>query len=66
MPAYFFDTNALVKAYIQERGSPWVNAAMAGKPPPRIHISELTRVEMPSALYKVERIRGYSQALTDS
>lgn len=66
MPAYFFDTNALVKAYIHERGSPWVNAAMAGKPPLRIHISELARAEMPSALYKVERIRGYSQALTDT
>lgn len=66
MPAYFFDTNALVKVYIYERGSPWVNAAMAGKPPPGIYISELARVELPSALYKVERIRAYSQALTDT
>ncbi len=65
MPAYFFDTNALIKAYIHEPGSPWVNAAMASKPP-RVYISELARVELPSALYKVERIRGYSQALTDT
>lgn len=66
MPAYFFDTNALIKVYIHERGSPWVNAAMASKPSPDIYISELARVELPSALYKVERIRGYSQALTDT
>lgn len=39
---------------------------MAGKPPPDVYISELARVELPSALYKVERIGGYSQALTDT
>lgn len=66
MPAYFFDTNALIKAYVHESGSPWVNATMTGKPPSPIYISELARVEVPSALYKVERIRAYSQALADS
>lgn len=34
-------------------------------PSPRVYISEIARVEVPSALYKIERIRGYSQALTN-
>lgn len=67
MPVHFFDTNALIKAYIHEQGSPWIHQVMAVKlPPPRIFISELTRVEVPSALYKIERLRGYSSAFTDT
>lgn len=64
---YFLDTNALIKAYIHEAGSPWVHRVMAGKASaPRICISEVTRVELPSALYKIELIRGYSRAFTDT
>ncbi len=67
MPVHFFDTNALVKAYIYEPGSPWVNGVMAVKiPPPHIYISELARIEVLSTLYKIERVRGYSSAFTDS
>ena len=67
MTTYFLDTNALIKAYIHERGSPWINTTLAKKSSqPRICISEISRVELPSALYKIERIRGYSQALTDT
>ncbi len=67
MPACFFDTSALIKAYIPEHGSSWVIGVMRAKAPtPRMFISELSRVEVPSALYKLERLRGYAQAFTDT
>lgn len=67
MLTYFLDSNALIKAYVQERGSSWINGVMAMKAPsPRLCISELARVEVPSALYKIERLRGCSQALTNT
>jgi predicted nucleic acid-binding protein len=67
MASYFFDTNALVKAYIYEPdGSDWVLGVISAKQPShQLFISEIARVEIPSALYKIERARGYAQEITN-
>lgn len=67
MASYFFDTNALVKAYIYEPdGSDWVLGVISAKQPAhQILVSEIARIEIPSALYKIERIRGHAQEITN-
>lgn len=67
MASYFFDTNALVKAYIYEPdGSDWVLGVISAKSPAhQIFVSEIARIEIPSALYKIERIRGHAQEITN-
>jgi predicted nucleic acid-binding protein len=66
MASYFFDTNALVKAYIYEPdGSDWMLGVISAKQPShQLFISEIARVEIPSALYKIEWARGYAQEIT--
>jgi len=67
MASYFFDTNALVKAYIYEPdGSDWVLGVISAKQPAhQFFISEIARVEIPSALYKIERAHGHAQEITN-
>jgi predicted nucleic acid-binding protein len=62
MASYFFDTNALVKAYVYEPdGSDWVLGVIGVKQPAnQLFISEIAHVEIPSALYKIERAHGYA------
>jgi predicted nucleic acid-binding protein len=54
MPAYFFDSSALVKRYRQEPGTPRVLGLFTG--PDRLFISRLTHVEVSAAV--VRRGRG--------
>ena len=49
MSSYFFDTSALVKRYINETGSTWVQSVIA-QPVQRIHISRITETEVSAAL----------------
>lgn len=49
MNSYFFDTSALVKRYLVETGSPWVQNLIA-QPEVRIYISRLTETEVSAAL----------------
>jgi predicted nucleic acid-binding protein len=67
MASYFFDTNALVKAYIYEPdGSDWVLGVISAKMPAhQLFVSEIARVEIPSALYKIERARDHAQEITN-
>jgi predicted nucleic acid-binding protein len=67
MASYFFDTNALVKAYIYEPdGSDWILGVISAKQPAhQLFISEIARVEIPSALYKIERARSHAQEITN-
>jgi len=64
---YFFDTNALAKRYLWDQGSAWVAWALARRTPtPVLMFSELARVELASALYKLERMHGTHPSFTDS
>lgn len=49
MPAYFFDTSALVKFYVEERGAAWV-CSFTDAERNIIHVSALAEVETVSAL----------------
>jgi uncharacterized protein len=54
MPRYFFDTSALIKLYHQEDGTETVDQ-LVEKDQPTIVVSDLTVVEMVSALAKKVR-----------
>ena len=55
MPAYFFDTSALVKRYAVEKGSGWVQA-VAENDDSDIYIASVTIVEITSAVTR--KLRG--------
>lgn len=50
MATYFFDTSALAKRYIQETGSSWVSQICEDEDNNSIFISELTEIELVSAI----------------
>jgi len=60
---YYFDTNALIKLYIFDATSYWAIGAEAQKKPQnRLIVSEIARVEVPSAMYKIGRINPNVEA----
>ncbi|HUY75880.1 MAG TPA: type II toxin-antitoxin system VapC family toxin [Ktedonobacterales bacterium] len=57
MATYYFDTNALIKLYIFDTTSYWAVGVESQKTPQnRLIVSEIARVEIPSAMYKIGRI----------
>lgn len=57
MAHFFFDTNALVKLFVFDETSYWTIGIEASKTPRhQIFIAEVACVELPSALFKLERI----------
>ena len=61
MPAYFFDSSALVKFYVEESGTPWVRS-LTDSAENIIHVASLARVETISALTR----RLNRQDITDA
>ena len=55
MAAYFADTSALVKRYVQEPGSAWVVSLFTPFPHEDVHIVAVTRVEIVAALMRRSR-----------
>ncbi len=55
MAVYFFDTSALVKRYVAETGSTWVNHVTDPKSGHKIFIAAITAVEVVSAIMKKVR-----------
>ena len=49
MPAYFFDSSALVKCYVAEAGSEWARS-IVDDDDNVIHVASLTRVEIVARL----------------
>lgn len=60
MALYFFDSSALVKRYVHERGSAWVREATSGASGHLIHLSLLTVAELASALARRQREESLS------
>jgi uncharacterized protein len=60
---YFFDTSAIVKRYVSETGSTWVNALVAPTARNRIYIVRITAVEMASAITR--RVHAGSVSAAD-
>ena len=55
MAIYFFDSSALVKRYVIERGSTWVTRTMAPATGNHIHLVRITGAEVVSAITRVGR-----------
>ena len=58
MASYYFDTSALAKRYLKENGSSWVSDVCDDSPNNLIFVSELTEIELISAISR--RVRGGS------
>ena len=52
MSAYFFDSSALTKAYVQETGSAWVQSLMEPIANHELYVSRLVGVEVTSGLVR--------------
>jgi predicted nucleic acid-binding protein len=61
--AYFLDSSALVKYYVQEQGSAWVRTIVNPAAPHGIFLSHLTLVEIYSAIAR--RVRGGSVSVAE-
>lgn len=61
MPAYFFDSSAIVKFYVAESGTPWVRA-FTDSEDNIIQVSGLAKVETVSALTRRLRRSDITQA----
>lgn len=64
MADYFFDSSALVKAYIAEAGTDWVRTIL-DHPQHRMSISALAEVEVTSALTRRFNEGDLTQAEVD-
>lgn len=49
MPAYYFDSSALVKRYVAETGTAWVTGLMDPAAGNLLYVARLTGVEVVSA-----------------
>ena len=64
MPAYFFDSSALVKFYVDETGTDWVRS-FTDSEANVIHVSRLAKVETISALTRRLRRNDITKAEFD-
>ncbi len=55
MAAYFFDSSAIVKRYVQETGTAWVRLVTRHGRPDRIYLARITAVETTSAVARRRR-----------
>ena len=55
MAAYFFDSSAIVKRYVQETGTAWVRRVTRHGRPDRIYLARITAVETASAATRRRR-----------
>jgi uncharacterized protein len=61
---YFFDTSALVKRYVAEVGTDWVQTITDPKAQHKIYIAEITGVEVMAAIAR--RVLTKSISRTDA
>jgi uncharacterized protein len=64
VPTYFFDTSALVKRYVHETGSAWVETVTDPTAGHAMYILEVTAVEVTSAV--IRRQRGGTLSALDA
>lgn len=55
MTLYFFDSSALVKRYVHEQGTQWVQTVTAVASSPIVFVSRITWIEVQSAFARLER-----------
>ncbi len=64
MTTYFLDSSAIVKRYVNERGSSWVNALLKSAAGNRFYIARITGAEVVAAITR--RARGGSISVADA
>lgn len=64
MATYFFDSSALVKYYVNEVGSGWVESLINANPPNDIVIAQITCVEVVAAVSR--RLRAGMTSAADA
>jgi hypothetical protein len=52
---YFFDTSALVKRYVNEKGTSWVSNTLSPDSGNKVFIAQVTPAEMMSAISRLKR-----------
>ncbi|MDQ3802800.1 MAG: type II toxin-antitoxin system VapC family toxin [Acidobacteriota bacterium] len=62
MSTYFFDSSAIVKRYVSERGTGWVLGVTDPRAGNRILVARITGVEVVAALTRAGRNRGATAA----
>lgn len=62
MAVYFFDSSAIVKRYVTEAGTVWVNRIADARTANRIYLVRLTLVEVISAITRKARRGGITAA----
>ena len=62
MSAYFIDSSALVKRYVQEVGTAWIRGITRARPSTTICIARVTAVEVVSAVARRRRGRTITSA----
>lgn len=65
MSIYYLDTSALMKRYIPERGTEWINQLLASTEPARFISSALVTLELTTAMSRGEREKRISKAHRD-
>lgn len=66
MPAYFFDSSAIVKRYFRELGTVWVQAICEPRDHASIYLSQLAEVEVVAALRRLGRAPGIQVSFVDA
>jgi predicted nucleic acid-binding protein len=64
--AYFLDSSALVKRYVQETGTSWVRGITRRSPSTVIYIARITAVEVPCAIARRRKGRTLTAAKASS
>ena len=64
MASYFFDSSALVKYYVNEVGSNWVEAIIDAQPPNEVSIAQITGAEVVAAVAR--RVHAGVTSATDA
>ena len=62
MAAYFFDSSAIVKRYVQETGTAWVRRLTRRGQPDPIYLARITAVEVASAVARRRQGRSLNPA----
>lgn len=55
MPRYFFDSSAIVKRYMREQGSSWVQTVCSRRARSSLYLSELAQAEVVAAIRRAGR-----------
>ncbi|HKV84402.1 MAG TPA: type II toxin-antitoxin system VapC family toxin [Ktedonobacterales bacterium] len=66
MPAYFFDSSAIIKRYHREPGTAWVQAICETRVHPPLFLSQLAQVEVVAALRRIGRTGGLHHSWVDA